>query len=157
VILLRYITYLLFCPLASGTRKRSGAAPKARSCFSGGDRNRGSQNRNGAIGKAEAAQAPGAARAPKQCRDLESRPGNVYEQIAIPLLASGGENRVQDTHRSESIAAWERSVAHQRNGSVVVLETDFSVIKEEAGGEGEQRQKAEPPWAGSALAKRSHR
>src|SRR4030095_6572249 len=29
-------TFLLFCPLVSGTRKRVGAAPKTRSCFSGG-------------------------------------------------------------------------------------------------------------------------
>jgi hypothetical protein len=36
VILLRYITFLLFCPSVSGARKRVGAAPKTRSCFSGG-------------------------------------------------------------------------------------------------------------------------
>src|SRR6185369_16101960 len=29
-------TFLLFCPPVSGTRKRVGAAPKTRSCFSGG-------------------------------------------------------------------------------------------------------------------------
>src|ERR1044071_3577452 len=29
-------TFLLFCPSVSGTRKRVGAAPKTRSCFSGG-------------------------------------------------------------------------------------------------------------------------
>src|ERR1035441_10473741 len=29
-------TFLLFCPLVSGTGKRVGAAPQARSCFSGG-------------------------------------------------------------------------------------------------------------------------
>src|SRR4029450_8759615 len=28
--------FLLFCPFVSGTRKRVGAAPKSRSCFSGG-------------------------------------------------------------------------------------------------------------------------
>src|SRR4051794_19345657 len=61
-------SFLLFCPSVSGTRKRVGAAPKTRSGFSGGPA-RGNQNRNGAEGKAEASQAPGAARAPKQCRD----------------------------------------------------------------------------------------
>ena len=29
-------TFLRFCPSVSGTRKRVGAAPKTRSCFSGG-------------------------------------------------------------------------------------------------------------------------
>src|SRR5258708_20217353 len=35
-------TFLLFCPFVSGTGKRGGAAPKTRSCFSGGPE-RGSQ------------------------------------------------------------------------------------------------------------------
>src|SRR5713101_5616527 len=36
VIRLRYIRFSLFCPFVSGTGKRVGAAPKTRSCFSGG-------------------------------------------------------------------------------------------------------------------------
>jgi hypothetical protein len=35
VILIEVHTFLLFCPSVSGTRKRVGAAPKTRSCFSG--------------------------------------------------------------------------------------------------------------------------
>jgi hypothetical protein len=57
-----------------------GTAPKTRSCFSGGDRNGGSQNRNSAAGKAEAWQAPGAARAPKHCRDKGWK-GNEPETV----------------------------------------------------------------------------
>ena len=50
VIRLRYIRFSLFRPIVSGTRKRVGAAPQARSCFSGGPE-RGSQNRKGARAK----------------------------------------------------------------------------------------------------------
>jgi len=45
-----------------------GAAPKTRSCFSGGT-GTGEPEPEWAEGKAEASQAPGAVRAPKQCRD----------------------------------------------------------------------------------------
>ena len=69
VILLRYIRFSLFCPFVSGTRKRGGAAPKTRSCFSGGTGTTGEPEPEGCESKAEAAQTPGAARAPKQCRD----------------------------------------------------------------------------------------
>ena len=53
----------------SGNGKRVGAAPKTRSCFSGGTGTTGEPEPEGCESKAEAAQTPGAARAPKQCRD----------------------------------------------------------------------------------------
>jgi hypothetical protein len=47
-----------------------GAAPKSRSCFSGGT-GTGEPEPEGCESKAEASQTPGAAKAPKQCRDNE--------------------------------------------------------------------------------------
>jgi hypothetical protein len=47
-----------------------GAAPKTRSCFSGGT-GTGEPEPEGCESKAEASQTPGAAKAPKQCRDNE--------------------------------------------------------------------------------------
>src|SRR4029077_3509112 len=70
VIRLRYIRFSLFRPIVSGTRKRVGAAPKTRSCFSGGT-GTGEPEPEGCQSKAEASQTPGAAKAPKQCRDNE--------------------------------------------------------------------------------------
>jgi hypothetical protein len=63
-------TFLLVLPVVSGTGKRVGAAPKSRSCFSGGT-GTGEPEPEGCGSKAEASQTPGAARAPKQCRDNE--------------------------------------------------------------------------------------
>lgn len=60
-------TFLLFCPFVSGTRGRVGAAPQARSCFSGGT-GTGEPEPVRCESKAEASQTPGAAKAPKQCR-----------------------------------------------------------------------------------------
>lgn len=68
VIRLRYIRFALFCPFVSGTRKRVGAAPKSRSCFSG-DRN--GTEPKGCESKAVTSQTPGTTKAPKQCRDNE--------------------------------------------------------------------------------------
>ncbi|HZF22673.1 MAG TPA: hypothetical protein VE030_04300, partial [Burkholderiales bacterium] len=62
--------FLLFCPFVSGTGKRVGAAPKTRSCFSEGT-GTGEPEPEGCESKAEASQTPGAAKAPKQCRDNE--------------------------------------------------------------------------------------
>jgi len=62
-------TFLLFCPFDSGTRKRVGAAPQTRSCFSGGT-GTGEPEPERCESKAEASQAPGAAEAPKLCRDI---------------------------------------------------------------------------------------
>ena len=87
VIRLRYIRFSLFCPFVSGTRKRVGAAPKSRSCFSGGPK-RGSQNRKGAGAKAEASQPPGAAKAPKQCRDNEQ--DRKRDRTDHQVAAAGG-------------------------------------------------------------------
>src|SRR5258708_6801131 len=70
VIRVRYIRFSLFCPFVSGTGKRVGAAPKSRSCFSGGT-GTGEPEPEGCGSKAEASQTPGAAKAPKQWRDNE--------------------------------------------------------------------------------------
>src|SRR5439155_8329733 len=70
VILLRYIRFSLFRPFVSGTGKRVGAAPQTRSCFSGGT-GTGEPEPEGCESKAEASRTPGAAKAPKQCRDNE--------------------------------------------------------------------------------------
>ena len=58
VIRLRYIRFSLFCPFVSGTGKRVGAAPKSRSCFSGGT-GTGEPEPEGCESKAEASQTPG--------------------------------------------------------------------------------------------------
>jgi len=60
-------TFLLFYSSVSST-KRAGAAPRLRSCFSGGTSMVGSQNRNGAGGKQKLRRRP-APQCPKQCRD----------------------------------------------------------------------------------------
>src|SRR5215813_12095548 len=68
VILLRYIRYSCSARLSWAPRSEWARLPRPEAAFLG-DRQRGSQNRNGVVGKAEASQAPGAATAPKQCRD----------------------------------------------------------------------------------------
>ena len=90
VIRLRYIRFSLFCPFVSGTRKRVGAAPKTKSCFSGGTgtTTTGEPEPEGCESKAEAAQTLGAARAPKQCRDERAGRGNVTEQITTLVVAA---------------------------------------------------------------------
>jgi hypothetical protein len=79
--------FLLFCPFVLGTRKRVGAAPKSRSCFSGGT-GTGEPEPEGCESKAEAAQTPGAAIAPKQCRDERAGQGNATERITTLLFAT---------------------------------------------------------------------
>src|ERR1700757_4433733 len=49
---------------------------------------RGSQNRKGAEGKAEASQTPGAAMAPKQCRDERAGQGTRPKRIPTLLVAA---------------------------------------------------------------------
>src|SRR5215470_13509893 len=68
VILLRYIRFSCSARLSRAPGSEWARLPRPEAAFLGGPA-RGSQNRNGAGGKAEASQAPGAARAPKQCRD----------------------------------------------------------------------------------------
>jgi hypothetical protein len=68
VILLRYIRFSCSARLSRAPGSEWARLPRPEAAFLGGPA-RGSQNRNGAEGKAEASQAPGAARAPKQCRD----------------------------------------------------------------------------------------
>src|SRR5262245_39149301 len=68
VILLRYIRFSCSARLSRAPGSEWARLPRPEAAFLGGPA-RGSQNRNGAKGKAEASQAPGAARAPKQCRD----------------------------------------------------------------------------------------
>src|SRR4030095_7462650 len=60
-------TFLRFCPLSRAPGSEWARLPRPEAAFLGGPA-RGSQNRNGAEGKAEAWQAPGATRAPKHCR-----------------------------------------------------------------------------------------
>jgi hypothetical protein len=68
VILLRYIRFSCSARLSRAPGSEWARLPRPEAAFLGGPA-RGSQNRNGAEGKAEASQAPGVARAPKQCRD----------------------------------------------------------------------------------------
>src|SRR5581483_530372 len=67
---------------------------------------RGSQNRNGAEGKAEPSQAPGAARAPKQCRDKgwnRKRTGNSSDMSAGGArLQSNVRTRLNERSRRDS-------------------------------------------------------
>src|SRR4029079_14871071 len=64
----RYIRFSCSA-LCLGHPEASGRGSQDQKLLFWGDRKGGSQNRNGAEGKAEASQAPGAARAPKLCRD----------------------------------------------------------------------------------------
>ena len=68
VILLRYIRFSCSARWSRAPGSERARLPRPEAAFLGGPA-RGNQNRNGAGGKAEASQAPGAARAPKQCRD----------------------------------------------------------------------------------------
>src|SRR5262249_41829615 len=68
VILLRYIRFSCSARLSRAPGSEWARLPRPEAAFLGGPA-RGSQNRNGAAGKAEASPAPGAARAPKLCRD----------------------------------------------------------------------------------------
>ena len=89
--------FLLFCPFVLGTRKRVGAAPKSRSCFSGGT-GTGEPEPEGCESKAEASQPPGAAKAPKQCRDERAVQGNATERITTLLVAGRCRNGRNPNH-----------------------------------------------------------
>jgi hypothetical protein len=89
VIRLRYIRFSLFCPFVSGTRKRVGAAPKSGSCFSGGT-GTGEPEPEGCESEAEASQTPGAAKAPKQCRDTEQDRKRDRTDQHFAVAAAGG-------------------------------------------------------------------
>src|SRR5436190_6095628 len=88
VILLRYIRFSCSARFVSGNGKRAGAAPQARSCFSGGT-GTGEPEPERCESKAEASQLPGAAKAPKQCRDKRpsgqgTRPnGSSFLPVAV--------------------------------------------------------------------------
>ncbi len=79
-------TFLLFCPLVSGTRKRVGAAPKARSCFSGGT-GTGEPEPERCESKAEASQVPGAVK-PRSSAETNGQDRNATERISILLVAA---------------------------------------------------------------------
>jgi hypothetical protein len=68
VILLRYIRFSCSARLSRAPASEWARLPRSEAAFLG-EPARGSQHRNGAAGKAEASQAPGAARVPKPCRD----------------------------------------------------------------------------------------
>src|SRR3954470_24883282 len=83
VILLRYIRFSCSARLSRAPGSEWARLPRPEAAFLGGPA-RGNQNRNGAEGKAEASQAPGAARAPKQCRDKgwnRKRTGNSFRHV----------------------------------------------------------------------------
>ena len=69
-----------------------GAAPKTRSCFSGGT-GTGEPEPEGCESKAEAARTPGAAKAPKQYRDERAGQGNATERITTLLFAAAIEKQ----------------------------------------------------------------
>ena len=86
------------------TGKRVGAAPQARGCFSGGT-GTGEPEPERCESKAEASQTPGAAKAPKQCRDKwavqETRPNGS------PLCRSQPpEERHNPNHRRIASPSW---------------------------------------------------
>src|SRR5690349_20038462 len=88
VILLRYIRLSCSARLSRAPGSEWARLPRAEAAFLGGPA-RGSQNRNGAVGKAEASQAPGAARAPKLCRhrraEQETDPKKVRHGSSEPV------------------------------------------------------------------------
>src|SRR5258708_37520380 len=111
VIRLRYIRFSLFCPFVSGTRKRVGAAPKSRSGFSGGT-GTGEPEPEGCGSKAEASQPPGAAKAPKQCRDNEQvrKRDRTDHHLA-------GRSRREELRNPKPPAIRERRSGSQRRGA----------------------------------------
>src|SRR5262249_40594526 len=83
VILLRYISFSCSTRLSRAPGSEWARLPRPEAAFLGGPA-RGSQNRKGAKGKAEASQVPGAALAPKQCRDRgwnRKRTGNICDMV----------------------------------------------------------------------------
>ena len=103
VILLRYIRFSCSARLSRAPGSEWARLPRPEAAFLGGPA-RGSQNRNGAEGKAEASQAPGAARAPKQCRDKgwnRKRTGNSSDIVGRRRQVAGQrENRACSTSGS---------------------------------------------------------
>src|SRR4051812_40007095 len=96
VILLRYIRFSCSARLSRAPGSEWARLPRPEAAFLGGPA-RGNQNRNGAEGKAEASQAPGAARAPKQCRDKgwnRKRTGKQFRHVL------GGGARLQGNVRT---------------------------------------------------------
>ena len=103
VIRLRYIRFSLFCPSVSGTRKRVGAAPKSRSCFSGGT-GTGEPEPQECENKAESSQMLGAAKAPKQCRDNEQDRKRDRTEYHFAGRSRRGNELIQDHPRYASAA-----------------------------------------------------
>src|SRR3954470_24777765 len=93
VILLRYIRFSCSARLSRAPGSEWARLPRPEAAFLGGPA-RGNQNRNGAEGKAEASQAPGAARAPKQCRDRrwEQKTGRKQLRPLVRQRQPNGKN-----------------------------------------------------------------
>jgi hypothetical protein len=103
VILLRYIRFSCSARLSRAPESECARLPRPEAAFLGGPA-RGSQNRNGAIGKAEASQAPGAARAPKQCRDRRVEQETERKQFRYRFSPRGNMQVNTGEPASERIA-----------------------------------------------------
>ena len=112
VILLRYIRFSCSARLSRAPGSEWARLPRPEAAFLGGPA-RGSQNRNGAEGKAEASQAPGAARAPKPCRDKmrnRKRPETVSTSLVVHGQVAGqGENASSGRSRRIHAKRWEQA------------------------------------------------
>jgi hypothetical protein len=98
VILLRYIRFSLFRPFVSGARKASGRGSPDKKLHFWGNRHGGEPEPEGCESKAEASQTPGAAKAPKQCRDERAVQGNATERITTLLVAGRCRNGRNPNH-----------------------------------------------------------
>src|ERR1019366_6472278 len=102
VILLRYIRFSCFARLSRARESEWARLPRQEAAFLGGPE-RGSQNRKGATAKQKLSQAPGAARAPKRCRDKrQDRERDRTERHFIdrsrrrtPMIQTIGESRAR--------------------------------------------------------------
>ena len=117
VILLRYIRFSVSALLSRATRKRVGAAPKTRSCFSGGTGHRGSQNRNGCRRQSRSFAGAGRRKSAEAVPGLRARQETCLKWVAVMMVAAAEEERTQKTstrrlHPLEHSTAWLRGDRH---------------------------------------------
>ena len=96
-----------------------GAAPKTRSCFSGGT-GTGEPEPEGCESKAEASQAPGAAKAPKQCRDNEQDRKRDRTDPTLLVAAAEG-NAVIQNPRDTRAPFWKSKMGQSGNSMHVEI------------------------------------
>ena len=100
-------TFLLFCPLVSGTRKRVGAAPKTISCFSGGT-GTGEPKPERCRRQSRSFAGAGRRKSPRSSAETEGGTGNGPETPTTWLLATTEESGATRHPRLADPIAWDR-------------------------------------------------